>query len=313
MTFNVLVTAPYLQPVIGRYRHLLESKGITLRIPAVRERLSEEELLLLIGDIDGVLCGDDQYTEKVFSRASKLKVLSKWGTGIDSIDMEAAKKHGVIVRNTPDAFTIPVTDTVFAFLLSFARQIPWLSLTMRAGTWEKRVTHALHEWTLGIVGVGHIGSMVARRARAFGMRILGNDIIEIPQTVLEETGMEMMPLEQLLRTADVVTLHCDLNSTSRHLLDDATLALMKPSAFVINTSRGPVINEAALVRAVQQKRLAGAALDVFEDEPLPKDSPLLHMENVLLSPHNANASPTAWERVHRLTIEHLLEELTKPR
>ncbi len=172
--------------------------------------------------------------------------------------------------------------------------------------WDKIPGHCLAECTLGVVGVGNVGKAVIRRARAFGMRIIATDIIEIAPDFIRENAVEMTSLDDLLGRADYVTLHCDLNPTSHHLMNPRTFALMKPSAVLINTSRGPVVEETALVAALQNGRIAGAALDVYEFEPLPQDSPLKQMDNVMLAPHNANSSPLAWERVHRNTVRNLL-------
>jgi D-3-phosphoglycerate dehydrogenase len=170
----------------------------------------------------------------------------------------------------------------------------------------------LRECTLGVVGVGRCGREVLRRAAAFGMRLLGNDIVRIPDEFLREVGVEMLPLETLLQRADFISLNCDLNPTSRRLINASRLALLKPGAILINAARGPVVDEAALVEALRAGHLAGAALDVFEQEPLPADSPLRGFDNVLLAPHNANSSPEAWARVHRNTIRNLLDGLGLP-
>ena len=180
---------------------------------------------------------------------------------------------------------------------------------MKNGKWEKIPGRALSECTPGVIGVGNIGKAVTRRARAFGMNVYGTDIIEIDQAFVTEFSLEMMDLPSLLSKSDFVTVNCDLNPTSYHLINSDTLALMKPNAVLINTARGPIVEEKALVDALQTKRLAGAALDVFEHEPLPLDSPLLQMDNVLLAPHNSNSSPAAWERVHWNTIRNLVEGL----
>jgi phosphoglycerate dehydrogenase-like enzyme len=194
-------------------------------------------------------------------------------------------------------------------MLAFARRQPWMDKEMKSGKWEKIPGTTLSECTLGVIGVGNIGKAVTRRARAFGMKVLGNDIVEIDHVFIAETGIEMTDLRTLLSSSDFVSLHCDLNPTSVHLMNSDTFALMKPTAVLINTARGPVVEEEALIEALQAKRLAGAALDVFEREPLPSDSPLLKMDNVLLAPHNANSSPAAWERVHWNTIRNLLDGL----
>jgi len=311
MSWKVLVSAPYMQPVIDRFRPVFKANNIELVIPPVRERLSEEELLQWIRDVDGVICGDDRFTERALRAAPRLKVISKWGTGIDSIDIAACARLGIAVRNTPNAFSDPVADTVLGYILCFARQLPWMDRDMRAGMWYKRPSISLRECTLGVIGVGNVGKAVVRRAIVFGMRVLGNDLVEMPPEFITETGIEMVSKEDLLRQADFVSLNCDLNPTSFHLISDREFSLMKPTAYVINTARGPIIDEPALVRALQERRIAGAALDVFEVEPLPKNSPLRQMDNVLLAPHNANSSPEAWERVHQNTIYNLLDELRR--
>lgn len=309
MAWKVLVSAPYMQTVIDRFRPVFEENDIELVIPPVDERLEEHELLRWVEDIDGAICGDDRFTERVVRAAPRLKVISKWGTGTDSIDQEACEELGIAVRNTPNAFSEPVADTIMGYILTLARQFLPLNRQMHAGRWEKLPGISLRECTLGVIGVGNVGKAVVRRALPFGVRVLGNDIVEMPPAFVEETGIQMVSKDELLRKADFVSLNCDLNPTSYHLIADREFALMKPSAYLINTARGPVVDEPALVRALQECCIAGAALDVFEVEPLPEDSPLLQMDNVLLAPHNANSSPEAWERVHQNTIRNLLEVL----
>jgi D-3-phosphoglycerate dehydrogenase / 2-oxoglutarate reductase len=308
--YTILVSAPYMIPVLNRFLPLFDRLGFQLIVPEVRERLSEEEILQYAGQFDGAICGDDRYTERVLQAcAPRLKVISKWGTGIDSIDREAAACLNIQVRNTLNAFTLPVADTTLGYLLAFARRQPWMDRAMKAGAWEKIPGRSLSECTLGVVGVGNIGKAVVRRARSFGMQLLGSDIVEIAPDFLLENSLQMTSLEDLLARSDYVSLHCDLNPTSYHLINPYTLDSIKPGAILINTSRGPVVDERALVEALQSGRLGGAALDVFEVEPLPLTSPLLEMENVLLAPHNSNSSPAAWERVHQNTIKNLVEGL----
>ena len=307
---TVLLTAPYMLPFRDRFVPLLESYGLTVIEPSVRERMDEADLLEYAGLFDGTICGDDRYTERVMAAClPRLKVISKWGTGIDSIDSHAADRLGIRICRTPNAFTLPVADTVLGYILAFARRQPWMDRKMKAGEWAKITGRALHECTLGVIGVGAIGKAVIRRARAFGMTVLGNDIVEIDHVFLAETGAQVTDLASLLATADFVSINCDLNPTSLHIIDVSTLAQMKPTAVLINTARGPTVDEAALVAALQSGQIAGAALDVFESEPLPPGSPLLHMDNVLLAPHNSNSSPAAWERVHLHTIDNLLDGL----
>ncbi|MBI2758591.1 MAG: phosphoglycerate dehydrogenase [Chloroflexi bacterium] len=310
---TVLLTAPYMFPSLNRFKPVFKKYGLELIVPDVQERMEEAGLLKYAGQFDGAICGDDRYTARVLSAcAPRLKVISKWGTGIDSIDNEAASRLGIKVARTPNAFTTPVADTVLGYMLAFARRQPWMDSEMKSGKWEKIPGKALSECTLGVIGVGAIGKAVTRRARAFGMKVLGNDIIEIDHVFVTETNIEMTNLEYLLSNSDFVSINCDLNPTSHHLINEKTLARMKAEAILINTARGPIVDENALIEALQAKRLAGAALDVFEFEPLPLESPLLKMDNVLLAPHNSNSSPAAWERVHWNTIRNLLDGLGIP-
>lgn len=306
---RVLVSAPYMVPVVERYRDRLAALGVALNVVDVRERLDEHELLPLVPGIDGVMCGDDQFTDRVLRAATRLRVISKWGTGIDSIDRQAAEGLGIRVFNTPGAFTDPVADSVMGYVLAFARRIPWSAAALQAGGWEKLPSISLREATLGIIGVGAIGCAVARRAAAFGMRILGVDIRAISPRVIADTGLLPVNMDALLALSDFVSLHCDLNPTSRHLLNADNLPRMKTGSVLINTARGPIVDERALMAMLQTGRIAGAALDVFENEPLAVDSPLRTMTNVLLAAHNANSSPTAWASVHESTIKNLLEGL----
>ena len=307
---TVLMTAPYMIPFLDRFKSTFDKYGITLIVPDVQERMEEADLLKYAGQFDGAICGDDRYTARVLEKCvPRLKVISKWGTGIDSIDAAACSRLNVRLCRTVNAFTTPVADTVLGYMLAFVRRGPWMDAAMKRGEWEKIPGKTLSECTLGVIGVGNIGKAVTRRARAFGMKVLGTDIIDIDHVFITESGIEMTTLEYLLSNSDFVSLNCDLNPTSHHLINAKTLAKMKPSAVVINTARGPIVDEPALIKALRSGQIAGAALDVFEYEPLPHDSPLMKMDNVMLAPHNANSSPAAWERVHWNTIKNLLDGL----
>jgi D-3-phosphoglycerate dehydrogenase len=300
-------------PIIERFKPVFESHGLNIILPEVHERLEEDQILTYAGQFDGAICGDDRYTERVLSACTpRLRVISKWGTGIDSIDQDAAARLGIQVRRTPNAFTLPVADSVLGYILAFARRQPWMDRAMKSGNWIKLPGRALSECILGVIGVGNCGKAVIRRARAFGMQLLGSDIIEIAPDFVLENNLQMTSLQELLERSDFISLNCDLNPTSYHLINSLTLKQVKPSTVLINTARGPVVDEPALIAALQAGQLGGAALDVFEIEPLPPDSPLLQMDNVLLAPHNANSSPAAWERVHWNTIRNLLDGLDIP-
>jgi len=297
-------------PLLDRFKPVFDKYGLDLLIAQVVERLSEDELLNYARQFDGTICGDDLYTSKVLEECSpRLKVISKWGTGVDSIDSEACHRLNIKLMRTPNAFTIPVADSVMGYILAFARRLPWMDTDMKEGKWEKLPGRALSECTLGVIGVGNIGKAALRRARTFGMHLIGNDIVEIDPAFIKEINLEMTDLKSLLTRSDFVSVNCDLNPGSRHLMNADTLAWMKPGGVLINTARGSIMNEKDLIAALRRNQLAGAALDVFESEPLPLASPLRSMPNVMLAPHNSNSSPAAWEFVHRNTIKNLVEGL----
>lgn len=310
---TVLMTAPYMIPFMDRFRPIMHLFELEVIEPEVEERLEAEDLLKYAGKFDGTICGDDRYTREVVAAcAPRLKVIAKWGTGIDSINQAACAEYGVKVMNTPNAFTVPVAESVMGYMLAFARRQPWMDREMKAGVWKKLPGHTLSESTLGVIGVGNIGKAVLRRARAFGMKLLGNDIVEIAPDFLVENGVEMTSLEDLLARSDYISVNCTLDAGSRHLINAETLEHVKPNAVLINTARGPVVEEPALVEALSEGRLFGAALDVYEDEPLPLESPLRRMDNVMLAPHNTNSSPLYWERIHWNTLRNLLLGLDIP-
>ena len=211
-----LFSAPYMIPFLDRFSPVFERLWIgSDRLRMCTSAWKKMNLLAYAGQFDGAICGDDRYTARVLEAcAPRLKVISKWGTGIDLIDQAAAARLGIQVRNTPNAFTLPVADTVLGYMLAFARRLPWMDRAMKSGEWEKIPGRSLSECTLGVVGVGNVGKAVIRRARAFGMKLLGNDIVEIAPDFIRENGVEMTSLEDLLARADFVSLNCDLNPTS---------------------------------------------------------------------------------------------------
>jgi len=248
---TLLLTAPYMIPSKQRFIPVFEHFGLDVIAPEVEERMEEDDILKYAGKFDATICGDDQYSRRVLEKCSpRLKVISKWGTGIDSIDQKACLELEIQLKNTPNAFTLPVADTIISYMLAFARRQPWMDREMKMGEWHKIPGRSLSECTLGVIGLGNIGKAVIRRARGFGMKILGNDIIPIAPDFILENKVEMVSLKELLQRADFVSMNTDLNPTSHHLMNQQTLAWMKSTAVLINTSRGPVINEKDLVEAL---------------------------------------------------------------
>ena len=307
--FKVLVSAPYVQKEIDRFHRVFEKFNLDCDIPYVEERMVEDDLLRVIHKYDGVICGDDAFTEAVIKQAKKLKVISKWGTGIDSIDLKSAEKNSIKVCNTPNAFSHPVADTVLGFMLCFSRNINISDNLMKEGKWIKIRSKALSEQVLGIIGLGNVGEQVARRAKAFGMKIIANDIRLISNAVCEEFDIKLVSKDELYSCSDYISINCTLNETTKYLLTMDEFNRMSKNPYIINTARGPIIKERDLIGAIENKQIKGAGLDVFEVEPLAQNSPLRKMENVILSSHNSNSSPQYWDLVHINTINNLLNVL----
>ena len=298
MSFKVLVSAPPILPHVEEYKELCLSKGVELFTPEfeVIESLNEEELITLLKDADGILCGDDDLNSNVLNQLKKLKVISKWGTGIDSIDFNEAEKLGITVLRVVDVFAAPLSDTVLAYILMIARKINEKDSVVRHDNWSKIPSFTLGERTLGIVGLGHIGSELARKASALGMTVSYYDTRDIECNI---PNVQSVSFEALLKHSDFISIHCDLNKTSKHMFGS------NEDSILINTARGSIIKEEDLITALDEKKIGGACLDVFEEEPLCNDSPLKKFANVYLSPHNSNASPAVFRTVDMKSIENI--------
>ena len=307
MKKKIAVTAPYLQLEWEKYKHLLSDYEIVM--PPVFERFEEADMLgILTPDIEGIICGDDRITEKVIENASNLKVIVKWGTGIDSINRKYAGSRGIPVRNTPDAFITPVTESTIGLMLSIVRRIDENNRKMHEGKWEKLRAFTLYELTTGIIGYGRIGSAVARKLSAFTENVIWHDILTDEELNPDgEFSGKRVTLFELLERSDIITLHCDLNPSSRHLISEENILRMKDGVILINTARGPVINEPDLEKYLKTGKIGFAGVDVFEKEPLPEDSFLRSCDRCILLSHNTNSSPLHWERVHLNSINMLKE------
>ena len=276
----------------------------------------EAALIERTRDADALVVSGTLVTQKVMTALDRLKVVVRTGVGYDVIDVPAATALGVIVVNIPDIWIREVANHALALLLAWNRKIALLDRQVRAGVWSSGVpgehTGSLHGETVGIVGLGNIGSAFARRVAALETRVIACDP-HVDAARFVALGVERVSLEELAARADYVSVHTLLNAETRHLIGEAFLRRMKPTALLINTSRGPVVDERALTRALEEKRLAGAALDVWEAEPLPKDSPLLRMDNVIATPHAAYFSSPAVAQVPRRCGEEIARVLTKQR
>lgn len=245
-----------------------------------------------------IVRSETRVTADLLNRAPELRVIARAGIGVDTIDVTAATRRGIAVMNAPGANTVSAAEHAMGLLLSLVRRIPEAAESMRRGEWDRKKYEGteLRGKTIGIVGLGRIGGHVSQIARAFGMTVVAHDPFLSPQRAAE-LQVKILPLDQLLATADVVTLHVALSDQTRHLINADRLALMKKSAVLINTARGELVDEAALAAAVKANQIAGAAMDVFSQEPLPKDSPLRGLERVTLTPHLAASTAEAQDRV----------------
>lgn len=306
---RILVSTPLIRDSIGEYEDRFDDHGIVYDVPDVDQHLTEAQLLDCIGRYHGVIAGDDEFTARVFAAADNLQVVSKWGVGTDSIDHEAAAGHGVEVYNTPGAFDHEVADVVTGYTISLARNLHGIDRAAREGEWHAPRGISLQDRTFGVVGVGDIGSTVARRAHALGMDVIGHDVVAFPEALRADTDIESVGGDELFERADVVSLNCALNEATRGMVDAERLAKLGPEGFLINCARGELVDQDALVEALRTDSIAGAGLDVYEEEPLPASSPLLEMENVILGTHNAQNTTEAVSRVNDRTVENLLEGL----
>ncbi|MCE5261141.1 MAG: phosphoglycerate dehydrogenase [Euryarchaeota archaeon] len=281
------------------------TKGSDIQVD-VRPKLAHEELLKIIGEYDALIVrSGTKVTAEVIEAGKRLRVIGRAGVGVDNVDVEAATRRGVLVMNTPAANIISAAEHTMAMMLTLARNIPRADASVKAGKWErsKFTGVELMGKTLGIVGIGRVGGEVAKRAKAFQMKLVGYDPY-ISQELAVKLGVRILPLEKVLEEADFITIHTPLTPTTHHLIGREQLALMKPSAFVVNCARGGIIDEDALYEALKDRRIAGAALDVFEDEP-PKGSKLLTLDNLVATPHLGASTKEAQEKVSIEMAEHV--------
>ena len=308
MKEKILVTARSFRQTTGPHQQALIDAGYDLLNSPHDRPLTAPELAALITDVVGAILGLDDVTAEVINQARKLKVISRYGTGVDQVDLAAATARGIVVTTTPGANSVAVAELTLALLLALARHIPRHDRTVKQGEWKRLTGTELSGLQLGLVGLGRIGREVASRASAFGMRIRYHDPVPPPQALLDSLGASSCPLDELLAGSDVVSLHLPLTEDTRQLIDRAALARMKPTAFLINTARGGLVDEQALYEALASGRLAGAAFDTFAQEP-PRDNPLLQLDNFIATPHAGSATTQTTRRMGLMAAENALAVL----
>jgi len=267
----------------------------------------KEEMLKLIKDVDGIIIGIDELSAEIIEEANELKVISKYGIGLDNIDINMATNKKIVVTNTPTANVDAVADLTFGLILSLARRVPEADRKTKGAKWGKIIGKSVWEKTIGIIGLGKIGRQVVKRAKGFEMNILVFDIVK-DKKFAQKYGIKYVDLEKLLRQSDYITIHIPLNDATRNMISYEELEKMKKDAFLINTSRGGIVDEEALYDALRNNKLRGAALDVYNNEPL-RESPLKELDNVIMTPHIGAYTEEAIENMSIQAAQNLIDVL----
>jgi D-3-phosphoglycerate dehydrogenase len=295
-------------PNLDLARAVVSRAGAELRMA---EKPTPEGIVAAAKDADALLVTYAKITANMIGEMKKVKIISRFGIGVDNVDLEAATRAGIVVTKVPDYCIDEVSDHAMALLLSLIRKIPASSARAHAGRWDMPAVvpiHRLRGTVLGLVGFGRIPQLVAPKAKAFGMRVMASDPF-VPLNVMEQAGVGRLEFPELLKVSDYISIHSPLLPETHHLFSDAVFSQMKPGALIVNTSRGPVVDEAALGRALDSKQIAGAALDVLEQEP-PTSSPLFGRENVILTPHTSFYSVESLEELQTKAAEEVVRVLT---
>jgi len=303
---KVLVTDPISQQGI----EILKNGGLAVD---VKSKLSPEQLLREIGEYDGLIIrSGTQVTSAVIDAASKLRVIGRAGSGLDNVDLPSATKRGIAVMNTPGGNTITTAELTIAMIASMARLIPQANASVKAGKWEKGrfMGMELYNKTLGIVGVGQIGSYVTKMAQGWMMNVIGYDPYLLPENAAK-MGVELVQLPELYRRADIISIHVPLTPETRGLINADAIRQMKDGVRIVNCARGGIVNEGALYDALKSGKIAGAACDVFEKEPVEPKNPLLSLENFICTPHIGAATTEAQENVALAVAEQVVDFLVK--
>jgi D-3-phosphoglycerate dehydrogenase len=307
---SIAITCIQLQRDLEQYRAPFEIRGWNLLTPEIAgQHLGGAQLVDALQGCAGVIAGDDRFTADVLGALDDLRVISKWGIGIDAIDLEAAAARGITVRNTPGVFDDEVADITMAYIVMVTRELAVIDRGVRTGSWPKPPGRSLGGKTLGVLGLGGIGRAVARRALVSGMNVIGVDPSAESSERARANGVSPCSVEHLWEASDVISVNCPLTSATHHLLDDSAFDRMRSGVFIVNTGRGSVISTTALCRALESGIVAGCALDVLEQEPLGAGHPLANYDNVVFGSHNASNTFEASARVHGVAISNLIEEL----
>ncbi len=302
---RVLLTTTSFQDTPGEHHQLLTSTG--WEIVRARGPLSEAQTLELVGDVDGYICGDDAITRRVLEQARpRLRLLSKYGIGVDKIDVKSATEFGIPVLFTPGVNHTTVAEHTFLLLLALEKKLLFHTDATRAGAWKRQTGHELLGKTLGIVGLGRIGKEVAVRARAFGMTVTGFDVYWDAGFAARHEIVRAASLDELFAAADYLSLHTNLTPETRGMINAQSIARMKPGAIILNCARGEIVHTPDLVTALLSGRIAGYGADVLDQEPPPVDHPLLRLPNCVITPHVASRTYESVVRQATAAVRNLI-------
>ena len=304
---KILITPRSFASISKKPMEMLKGKGYEIVKNETGKPLNNKEMSVLIEDVDGIIIGIDDLNAGIIKQAHNLNVISKYGVGVDNIDITAATTQGIVVTNTPKANIDAVADLTFALMLALARRIPEADRETKAGNWKKFIGTSVWRKKLGVIGLGKIGRQVVKRARGFEMEILCYDIIQ-DEEFARQFGVRYVDLETLLKESDYITIHTPLNNATKGIIGYKELEMINENAFLINTSRGGIIDEKALYDALKNNKIKGAALDSYKDEPL-KNSPLVELKNIIMTSHNGAYTKEAINNMGVQAAQNLIDVL----
>jgi D-3-phosphoglycerate dehydrogenase len=305
--FKVLITPRSFEHIKDKFLELLKDAEIEVVMNPYGRVIKEDEMVELIKDMDGIIVGIDPITKRVIYNASKLKVISKYGVGVDNIDLESAKERNIVVTNTPNANSNAVAELTVGLIISVLRNIPLSDRRVREKKWDRFIGYELYGKTLGVIGTGSIGKRIIKLLKGFDLNILCYDKFPDYEWA-EKENIKYVNFDELLKRSDIITIHIPLTEETRHLISERELSLMKKTAVIINTSRGGIINERDLYKFLKEGKIYGAGLDVLEDEP-PQNSPLIELDNVVITSHIGAHTQESIENMAFMAIDNLISVL----
>lgn len=306
MAKKVLVTATNYSTYCAAAKALLEENGVEVIENPYGRPMTREELLAVVGDIDGVVVGVDTWNEEIFAHAPKLRAMARFGVGVDNIDLPAAKTHGIQVTNAKGMNSNPVAELTVGLILSTLRNVPAFNASIREGKWDRFMGRDLAGMTVGLLGFGDIAQRVAKKLSGFDVSICAYDLYPNLEKA-KALRVEMVSMEEVLRRADVVCMHLPSLPSTHYIMDAETFGMMKDGSYFINTARGALVDETALAQALRSGKLTAAAIDVFDQEPVRRDNPLFALPNLFATPHTAAETYDTYHNVGLATARQLLD------